>query len=96
MTSDPFEILREPVAPVAPRHAFTVDLKRRIADQLGIAPQQKTVLEVREYTPARLHSMTSTTLLSGTSRKPCAVQNEAPPRGSAFSGGAGCPGCLAL
>lgn len=58
MTSDPFEILREPIAPVAPRHSFTVELKRRIADQLGIAPARKPDLEIREYTPARLHSMT--------------------------------------
>ena len=57
MTSDPFEILREPIAPVAPRHAFTTDLKRRIADQLGITPARKPDLEVREYTPARLHTM---------------------------------------
>jgi uncharacterized glyoxalase superfamily protein PhnB len=58
MTSDPFEILHEPAAPVAPRHVFTVELKRRIAEQLGITPPKKPVLEVREYTPARLHSMT--------------------------------------
>jgi uncharacterized glyoxalase superfamily protein PhnB len=33
-------------------------LKRRIAEQLGVTPPKKPVLEVREYTPARLHSMT--------------------------------------
>ena len=58
MTSDPFEILHEPIAPVAPRHVFTAELKRRIAEQLGVTPERKPVLEVREYTPARLHSMT--------------------------------------
>src|SRR5437879_10715658 len=58
MTSDPFEILHEPIAPVAPPHAFTVELKRRVADQLGITPPTKKVFEVREYTPARLHSIT--------------------------------------
>jgi uncharacterized glyoxalase superfamily protein PhnB len=58
MASDPFEMLREPIAPVAPRHSFTAELKRRVADQLGITPVRKPQLEVREYTPARLHSMT--------------------------------------
>jgi uncharacterized glyoxalase superfamily protein PhnB len=58
MTSDPFEVLREPIAPVAPRHSFVVELRRRIADQLGVTPKEVPVPEVREYTPARLHSMT--------------------------------------
>ena len=68
MTSDPFEILREPIAPVAPRHAFTVELKRRIADQLGVAPAKKPMLEVREYTPARLHSITPYLCCKGADR----------------------------
>lgn len=58
MTTDPFETLREPIAPVAPRSSFTNELRRRIASQLGLAPKETPVPEVREYTPARLHSMT--------------------------------------
>jgi uncharacterized glyoxalase superfamily protein PhnB len=55
---DPFEALREPTAPVAPRASFARELRRRIANQLGLAPKESHVPEIREYTPARLHSMT--------------------------------------
>jgi uncharacterized glyoxalase superfamily protein PhnB len=58
MTTDPFEMLREPIAPVAPRRSFVTELRRRIAGQLGLVPQEASVPEVREYTPARLHSLT--------------------------------------
>jgi len=56
--TDPFEILREPIAPVAPRSSFARELRRRIAAQLGVTtPSTTHDRELREYTPARLHSM---------------------------------------
>jgi uncharacterized glyoxalase superfamily protein PhnB/catechol 2,3-dioxygenase-like lactoylglutathione lyase family enzyme len=60
MTTDPFESLAEPPVPLAPRPAFATDLRRRITEVLGLTPPDKgaPVLEVREYTPARLHSLT--------------------------------------
>jgi len=58
MTTDPFENLFEPLAPVAPRPSFVHDLHRRLAVLLGVNPPDKPTKEIREYTPARLHSMT--------------------------------------
>ena len=55
--TDPFEMLREPIAPIAPRRSFASQLRRRIATQLGVPHTEGHVPEVREYTPARLHSM---------------------------------------
>jgi len=65
-TTDPFESLREPRVPIVPRPAFAEELRRRVAAELG-HPRKETqmpevreveLLEVREYTPARLHSVT--------------------------------------
>jgi uncharacterized glyoxalase superfamily protein PhnB len=60
ITPDPFEALAEPPVPLAPRPAFVNELRRRLADALGSRPPDKgaPVLEVREYTPARLHALT--------------------------------------
>jgi uncharacterized glyoxalase superfamily protein PhnB len=64
MTTDPFESLAEPLVPLAPRPAFAVELRRRLSDALGLTDESKRpdqgapVPEVREYTPARLHSLT--------------------------------------
>ena len=57
MTTDPFEELRAPVAPLAPRPAFARELHRRLIAELRPDPEVTTmpILEVREYTPARLH-----------------------------------------
>jgi uncharacterized glyoxalase superfamily protein PhnB len=57
---DPFEELREPLVPLAPRPAFATALRRRLAGAL-VPDQEATTmptLEVREYTPARLHALT--------------------------------------
>jgi uncharacterized glyoxalase superfamily protein PhnB len=57
MPADPFDSLRETLVPLAPRPPFTADLRRRIA--AVVAPDLDAhVLEIREYTPARLHSIT--------------------------------------
>ena len=58
--TDPFDALREPVAPLAPRDAFARELRRRIVAALGNLGEENHVptLEVREYTPARLHALT--------------------------------------
>lgn len=60
--TDPFDALREPVVPLAPRPEFARELRRRIAAELapGTDPKETTVpvLAIREYTPARLHSLT--------------------------------------
>jgi uncharacterized glyoxalase superfamily protein PhnB/catechol 2,3-dioxygenase-like lactoylglutathione lyase family enzyme len=64
MTTDPFESLAEPPVPLAPRPAFAADLRRRVVAALGLTGDTKRpdkgapVLEVREYTPARLHALT--------------------------------------
>ena len=56
--TDPFDTLREPIAPVAPRPSFARELRRRLADQLGVSTVTTGhIAAVREYTPARLHSM---------------------------------------
>jgi uncharacterized glyoxalase superfamily protein PhnB len=61
--TDAFDALREPLIPLAPRPAFAADLRRRIALELGPGPQdpnpeEHAMPEIREYTPARLHSLT--------------------------------------
>jgi uncharacterized glyoxalase superfamily protein PhnB len=58
MTTDPFDALREPIAPIAPRRSFANDLRRRVADALGVRAGEGHTKEIREYTPARLHSIT--------------------------------------
>jgi uncharacterized glyoxalase superfamily protein PhnB len=60
MTTDPFESLAEPPVPIAPRPAFAAELRRRVAGALGLTPpdQGAPMPEIREYTPARLHSLT--------------------------------------
>jgi uncharacterized glyoxalase superfamily protein PhnB len=64
MTTDPFESLAEPVVPLAPRAEFAAALRRRLSDALGISDptprnsQGVPMPEIREYTPARLHSLT--------------------------------------
>jgi uncharacterized glyoxalase superfamily protein PhnB/catechol 2,3-dioxygenase-like lactoylglutathione lyase family enzyme len=70
MTTDPFEELRAPVAPLAPRPAFARELQRRLIAELRPDPEVTTmpVLEVREYTPARLHSLTPYLALSDPAR----------------------------
>jgi uncharacterized glyoxalase superfamily protein PhnB/predicted enzyme related to lactoylglutathione lyase len=63
MASDPFENLREPNAPLAPRAAFAAELRQRLSARLGVTDQGRPpVPEIREYTPARytsLHPMLS-------------------------------------
>jgi len=63
--TDPFDALREPNVPLAPDPAFARDLRRRILaalepDTPPTQPEEHTMptLEVREYTPARLHTLT--------------------------------------
>jgi len=58
--TDPFDALREPVVPLAPRPEFARELRRRIIATLDPDPEGAVVptLEVREYTPARLHALT--------------------------------------
>ncbi|HYL52659.1 MAG TPA: VOC family protein [Acidimicrobiia bacterium] len=60
--TDPFETLREPLVPLAPRPEFARELRRQIAAELALAhdeqEQSMPTLEIREYTPARLHSLT--------------------------------------
>jgi uncharacterized glyoxalase superfamily protein PhnB len=59
--TDPFESLAEPPVPLAPRPEFAARLRARVVDALGLTPKPPEgapVPEVREYTPARLHSIT--------------------------------------
>jgi uncharacterized glyoxalase superfamily protein PhnB len=58
--ADPFNALREPIAPLAPRPEFARELRRRIVTELRPDPEENAMhaLAVREYTPARLHSLT--------------------------------------
>jgi len=56
--SDPFETLREPLVPMAPRPQFVNQLRDRLALALGIDAEPTEHKELREYTPARLHSVT--------------------------------------
>jgi uncharacterized glyoxalase superfamily protein PhnB len=55
---DVFESLREPIAPMAPRPQFAHQLRDRLAATLGIEAEPTEHREIREYTPARLHSVT--------------------------------------
>ena len=64
MPTDPFDALREPNIPLAPRPAFAAALRRRLTVALGttaearpIATEVPPMKEVREYTPARLRSL---------------------------------------
>jgi uncharacterized glyoxalase superfamily protein PhnB len=57
MTTDPFEVLREPMLPIAPSPEFTDDLRRRVVDAFGIDDLEHHAPEVREYTPARFHAL---------------------------------------
>src|SRR5206468_4312115 len=70
MTTDPFEELRAPVAPLAPRPAFARKLHRRLMAELRPAPGGTAMptLDVREYTPARLHALTPYLALSHPAR----------------------------
>ena len=60
--TDPFESLRESLVPLAPRAEFARQLRRQIAAEIALEndEQEHTMptLEIREYTPARLHSLT--------------------------------------
>jgi uncharacterized glyoxalase superfamily protein PhnB len=58
MTTDPFDSLREPNVPLAPRPAFAAELRRRVSLALGGTREEPSMPEVREYTPTRLHSIT--------------------------------------
>ena len=58
MTTDPFDSLREPNVPLAPRPAFAAELRRQVSLALGATREEDAMSEVREYTPARLHSLT--------------------------------------
>jgi uncharacterized glyoxalase superfamily protein PhnB len=61
MTTDPFDSLREPNVPLAPRPAFAAELRRRVSLALGAirdTGEEPAMPEVREYTPARLRSIT--------------------------------------
>jgi uncharacterized glyoxalase superfamily protein PhnB len=64
MPTDPFESLREPNIPLAPRPEFTAALRRRLSVALGAAREGQPMKEVREYTPARLRSLTPYLALS--------------------------------
>jgi uncharacterized glyoxalase superfamily protein PhnB len=61
--ADPFDALREPVAPLAPRPEFARALRQRLVAELRPDPSEPEevpvpTLAIREYTPARLHSLT--------------------------------------
>ncbi len=61
MTTDPFDSLREPNVPLAPRPAFAAELRRRVSVALGATREtreEQPMPEIRQYTPARLHSIT--------------------------------------
>jgi len=65
---DPFESLREPIAPMAPRPQFANHLRDRLAVALGIDAEPTKKMEIREYTPARLHSLTPYLACKGADR----------------------------
>ena len=58
MPTDPFDSLREPNIPLAPRPAFAAALRRRLSNALAPTTEVVPMKEVREYTPARLRSLT--------------------------------------
>jgi uncharacterized glyoxalase superfamily protein PhnB len=58
---DPFKELRQPAVPLAPRPEFARDLRRRVVTALDPDLPGAPVIpirEIREYTPARLHTIT--------------------------------------
>ncbi len=61
--ADPFENLREPAVPLAPRARFAAELRQRLSARLGVPDGGRPPMpEIREYTPARytsLHPMLS-------------------------------------
>ncbi|HEX2383260.1 MAG TPA: VOC family protein [Acidimicrobiales bacterium] len=65
---DPFESLREPIAPIAPRPQFVNQLRDRLAAALGVEAEPTEQQELREYTPARLHSVTPYLACKGADR----------------------------
>jgi uncharacterized glyoxalase superfamily protein PhnB len=56
--TDSFDSLREPMIPLAPRAEFAASLRRRLSVALGMTREAQPMKEVREYTPARLRSLT--------------------------------------
>ncbi len=58
MTTDPFDSFRESNIPRAPRSEFAASLRRRLSAALRTNWEVPPMLEVREYTPARLRSLT--------------------------------------
>ena len=52
MTTDPFDSLREPNVPLAPRPGFAAELRRRVSVALGATREETPMPEIREYTPA--------------------------------------------
>ena len=49
--TDPFDTLREPVVPLAPRPAFARELRRRIAAELGPDPEENTMPSPNGHPP---------------------------------------------
>ena len=58
MPTDPFEALREPNVPLAPRAAFAATLRRRLTVALAATREELPMPDIRDYTPAHLHSIT--------------------------------------
>jgi predicted enzyme related to lactoylglutathione lyase len=58
MPADPFDVLRQPLTPMAPRQQFAAALRHRLAERLGLGAASSHTPEVREYTPSRLHTLT--------------------------------------
>ena len=62
MSADPFDSLREPVVPIAPSRPFAAELRRRLAERLGVsarpappegsAAARTDVPDIGAYTPA--------------------------------------------
>src|SRR5256714_1414372 len=67
---DAFDALREPTVPLAPRPRFARELRARLAAELGHDRKETAMppLAIREYTPARLHSLTPYLALSDPAR----------------------------
>jgi len=68
MTTDPFEALREPRVPLAPAAEFTNDLRSRLEVALGLPTREEHHMEVREYTPSRLHAFSVNLTCRGADR----------------------------
>jgi uncharacterized glyoxalase superfamily protein PhnB len=59
MPADPFDALRSPAPRLAPRRAFAVDLRRRLATALGVDPTTgETMSDVASLQPER-HTVTT-------------------------------------